>query len=65
MRAIKLSYCDHIAFLVKDSMKLTGYEVGPVQWDLDEDGVMVSTTKTVKVTDHNGKSYTITIEEDH
>lgn len=64
-----LAYCDKIADVVRKSLLkhdpdgIVGL-VGPVKFDLDPDGGwMVSTKKTVEVSDMNGKWYKVTIEE--
>jgi hypothetical protein len=63
-----LAYCDYIAHLIaghirqfdtKDILR----DVGCPSYDLDESGAFVSTTKTITVSDRNGKKYKITVEE--
>lgn len=64
-----LAYCDKIADVVRKS--LLQYDpdgivglVGPVKFDLHpEGGYMVSTKKTLQVSDMNGKWYKVTVEE--
>ena len=66
-----LAYCDYIADCTKtalflDSLSRDSYvkHVGPMKFDLHpEGGYMLSTKKTIEVTDVNGKSYIITVEE--
>jgi hypothetical protein len=63
-----LGYCDYIASVVSralrdnDSEELLSAVSRPI-WDLDINGVFLSTTKIVGVQDVAGKSYKITIEE--
>ncbi len=68
-----LAYCDFIASVIKKAVvstiqnpfsevQLTSVH-GP-KYDLDPvDGYMLTTKKTMEVTDGNGKRYKITIEE--
>lgn len=61
-----LSYCDYISQRVRND--LLGADklikaVGRIEYDLDPNGAMISTKKTITVQDANGKSYKITIEE--
>lgn len=62
-------YCDHLAHIIKQALEQErGTEpsvqyVGPIQFDLDSNGAMATTTKTILVRDMNGTDYTITIEE--
>lgn len=65
-----LAYCDYIGFRVHKFLDevtrgIDTYlaKVDKVEWDLDEDGSFVSTTKTMVITDHAGKQYRLTIEE--
>lgn len=66
------AYCDYIAHLIKKSLpdadkklerKLDA--VGAIRFDLDDQGAMRSTTKRITVMDVGGRSYTITVEENH
>ena len=64
-----LAYCDKIAdtirksFLQYDPDHIIGLVKG-VEWDLHpEGGYMVSTKKTIEVSDMNGKWYKVTVEE--
>lgn len=63
-----LSYTDYIADRIGDALKITDSElllakIGRVQWDLHpEHGYMLSTKKTIEVTDRNGTQYRITVE---
>lgn len=65
---MNLSYCDYIAHLIKqsllttDNMKLI-QKVNGVKYDLDENGVFLSTKKTIEVIDLNKSCYRITIED--
>lgn len=63
-----LAYCDYIAHLISKNLKKSDYqfllsEVGKVDWGLSEDGSLQTTTKSILVTDRNGKAYKITVEE--
>jgi len=67
---VKFSYCDYIAYHCAMGMKdAEGREaglianVGPVQFDLNEQGQFCSTKKTIEVVDVYGKRYSVTIEE--
>ena len=67
---LKLAYCDYIAHLIKGGLKDQDRKdkilldtVGSVRFDFDPDGSMASTKKFISVVDHQGKTYTITIEE--
>lgn len=63
-----LIYCDYIAELVKtgllknDSLRLLE-KVSGVMFDLDENGIFKSTTKTIEVVDKYKTKYKITVEE--
>lgn len=68
-----LAYCDYIADRIQKALSLDirenrGYtmvsEVGPIKMDLHPtEGYFVSTKKTLKVIDINGKKYKVTVEE--
>jgi hypothetical protein len=64
-----MCYCDYIADLIKKIMSQADEKdliskVGPIRYDLHPiDGYMVSTKKTIDITDRYGKMYKITIEE--
>ncbi len=65
---VKLAYCDKIADSIKKA--LNAYDAdgiivgcGSVKLDLDEDGCLRSTKKTLFAIDLNGKQYKITVEE--
>jgi len=68
-----LAYCDYIADRIKKALDLDLREnriytkvdeVGPVKMDLHPtEGYFVSTKKTLKVIDINGKQYKVTVEE--
>lgn len=66
---MKLVYCDWIADLIKvhiNEVEVIGrkFKASKVKMDLHPtDGYMMSTTKTIKVKDWNGKQYEITVEE--
>ena len=66
-----LAYCDYIADRIK---KLLDREIGdndtlmqstgPINMDLHPtEGYFMSTKKTMSVTDRNGKTYMVTVEE--
>ncbi len=64
-----LAYCDYIAdeinvlFWSQQSEAIIT-KVGNVEYDLHpEQGWMMSTKKTIKLTDMNGKIYRVTVEE--
>jgi hypothetical protein len=60
------SYCDYIAHLIT---KIADREdiladIGPVRLDLHpRDGYLMSTKKTVMITDRNGRRYRVSVEE--
>jgi hypothetical protein len=64
-----LAYCDKIASVIHKS--LLDYDsdgiigpVGQIEWDLHpEEGYFMSTKKTIEVSDTNGKTYRVTVEE--
>lgn len=66
-----LAYCDYIAHRIKEALEadvLRGDDkialVEGVAWHLHPlDGYMLSTKKTIKVTDGNFKRYKVTVEE--
>lgn len=65
-----LAYCDYIASVIKQALihdtRETGTLIkdsGPVQMNLDENGVFMGTEKAITVWDTNGKAYMITIQE--
>ncbi len=69
---MNLSYCDYIAYTILKPALDTDYdsnmgmlsEVGEVKMDLcKKAGYMLSTTKTIMVTDKNGRKYKVTIED--
>ena len=68
-KPVSLAYCDYIADRIRTSLENDDparliARVGRVHWDLDpEGGWLVSTKKTMHVTDRNGKSYRVTVEE--
>jgi len=64
-----LAYCDYIAdeinvlFWSQQSEAIIA-KVGNVEYDLHpEQGWMMSTKKTLELTDKNGKMYRVTVEE--
>ena len=67
-----LAYCDYIAdrinaHLSGDVVNNNYYikDVGKIKWDLHPiDGYMVTTKKTMRVSDTYGKWYKVTVEED-
>lgn len=67
---MKLAYCDYIAHVMKQGLSMMDNKklisaVGVTNYDTDENGSFVSTKKTFKVKDMQGKTYTVTVEEDH
>ena len=63
-----LAYCDYIAHLIAGNIK--HHDAQGILWNVDRpkmdlgpDGSLSSTTKTIKITDMNGKKYQVTIEE--
>lgn len=67
------AYCDYIADRIKKALTADALvmapenivkEVGRVRWDLHpEGGYMLTTKKTIEVTDFNGRHYLVTVEE--
>jgi uncharacterized protein YxjI len=51
-----------LSMLDKEKMILA---VGVTTYDTDANGSFLSTKKTFKVKDTQGKTYTVTVEEDH
>lgn len=68
---MNLHYCDLIADVIWKAIDLQGrftYDIrlqpDPVKMDLHPDeGYMLTTKKTMKVTDQNGTTYLVTIEQ--
>jgi len=63
---MKLAYCDMIAYAIKENIEnnTTGWiKFNSINWDLAKEGYMQSTKKFVTLTDANGKSYKVTVEE--
>ena len=65
---MKLAYCDKIAHEIRLALSPVDVdgiiaEVGPIRWDLDENGAFRSPAKTITVYDVNGKAYMITVQE--
>ena len=66
---VMFAYCDYIAdeishkFWSQQSKNIVA-KVGNVNYDLHpEQGWMMSTKKTIELTDNNGKMYRVTVEE--
>ena len=59
------AYCDLIADRIKnDCQSMMDWETSPIEMDLHPTGgYMLSTKKTLTITDHNGKMYKVTVEE--
>ena len=62
------AYCDYISHLTKKALLEHDQEsliklVGSIKFDVDAEGRMVSSKKTIEVTDMQGKNYVITVEE--
>jgi len=69
-KPVALVYCDYIAAVAREALSADikerdGYlrHVGSVQYDVKDDK-LISTKKTLYVTDRNGKRYRITVEEE-
>ena len=65
---MNLSYCDRVATIIKEALPQDEYglisKTGPINMDLHPTkGYFLSTKKTVSVTDRNGKTYMVTVEE--
>lgn len=71
---MNLAYCDKIAYVIRNSLiqshrngldpELHIGPIGPIEMDLHpEKGYFMSTKKTMSVTDMNGKTYKVTVEE--
>jgi hypothetical protein len=64
-----LAYCDKIADEIRNKLVKSGHDsiiglVGRIKMDLHpSEGYMLSTKKTIDVTDTNGKMYRVTVEE--
>lgn len=63
-----LSYCDYISQRIRNDLLGADKDnlvraVGRIGYDLDKNGAMISTKKTIMVQDQNGKEYKITVEE--
>lgn len=58
-------YCDYIAHLCREALSKDPdwllSHVGKIEWDLDEEGLLKSTTKLIRLQDNNGQKYVITI----
>jgi hypothetical protein len=67
-KPVALVYCDQIAHIIRRELASgwSGFaEIGRVEYDLHpQGGYLVSTKKTIRVTDRNGRKYRITVEED-
>jgi len=64
------AYCDYIAHLIQRDLKFQDARdremlssVGVVKYDLDKNGVFLSTKKTIRVEDIYGKVYQVTVEQ--
>lgn len=69
---LKLAYCDFIGNKIREALLALSdnpstqvglSRVSPLKWDLSESGTLLSTKKTIRLADHNGKWYKVTIEE--
>lgn len=59
-----IAYCDLIANIIKNALKINKFTTSKLSYDLHPDhGYLLSTKKTLIVEDNNGKLYKITIEE--
>lgn len=67
---MKLAYCDYIAHVMKQGLSMLDNKklisaVGVINFDTNADGSFMSTKKTFKVKDMQGKTYIVTVEEEH
>ncbi len=66
---MSLVYCDYIAHTIKQHILAVDEDkmlasVSPIKWDLHpEGGYLVTTKKTLEMTDKFGRSYRVTVEE--
>ena len=63
-----IAYCDYISHLISTHIKAHDsqgllWQVSRPNYDLDSSGALSSTTKTLDITDINGKRYRVTVEE--
>ena len=63
-----VAYCDYIAHLILKALNTRDDEgllksVGKINFDVSPEGHYISTKKTIEVTDRNGKTYRVTVEE--
>lgn len=63
-----IAYCDYISHLISTYIKAHDsqgllWQVSRPNYDLDSSGALSSTTKTLDITDINGKRYRVTVEE--
>jgi len=63
-----LAYCDYIIALINTGLSCYDVDkkistISPIGYDLGSNGELLSTKKTLEVTDMNGKKYRITVEE--
>lgn len=67
---MKLAYCDYIAHVMKQGLSMLDNKklisaVGVINFDTNADGSFMSTKKTFKVKDMQGKTYIVTVEEEN
>ena len=67
---MKMAYCDYIAHVMKQGLSMLDKEkmilaIGVTTYDTDANGSLISSKKTFKLKDTQGKTYTVTVEEDH
>jgi len=67
---MKMAYCDYITHVIKQGLSMLDKEkmilaIGVTTYDTDTNGSLVSSKKTFKIKDLQGKTYNITVEEDH
>jgi len=64
-----IAYCDFIAHKIKEAFNNDKPDnliesVDAIKWDLHpEEGYMLSTDKSIQMTDFNGKKYLVTVTE--
>lgn len=62
-----MKYCDLIATMIHNAIQSDGFpyiKIRKPKYDLDKNGVFLSTKKTLTATDWNGQKYRITVEEE-
>lgn len=67
---MKMAYCDYITHVMKQGLSMLDKEkmilaIGITTYDTDANGSLVSSKKTFKLKDIQGKTYIVTVKEDH